>query len=206
MLSVNTIISFLGLNISLCFVPCPELIVVITQASLRGRNAGITFIAGVCAALVIQVLILALGISTLLKTVPDAFIILKVVGVCYLLFLAWQIYIQKFDSSNIDIPHTNLFRKGITINLTNPLTPLYLMMVLPAFLSPAQGSVFSQLLQLGAILVLVTFVMFSIFSVLGEAMGNKILSSVQLKKWVNIGAAVAMVVFSVILAFTNQPV
>lgn len=209
MLSYPTILAFSGLNLTLCLIPSPEMSYVLSQSSLQGRVAGMVFVAGVCSALAIQVLVMAVGISTLIQSTPWVFLVLKAIGIGYLVYLAWQVFKQPINTINTTPQGENLgrlFRKGVAINLTNPMNPLFLLLVFPAFISPNQGSVFSQSLQLGLLLIIIVFTVFSLISVAGEVMAKQLLHSEQSQRYLQRGAAITIVCFAIILLLAEQPV
>lgn len=50
MISFETALLFIGIVLPLCFVPSPELIMVISQSSAQGRMAGVAITLGLCTA------------------------------------------------------------------------------------------------------------------------------------------------------------
>lgn len=208
MLTFNTLLAFSGLNLSLCLIPSPEMVYVITQSSLQGRWAGVVFAAGICFALAVQVLVMAFGVSTLIQTMPLAFTGLKMIGACYLAYLAWLVYRQPIDTLATSVKKegkVSLFRKGVAINITNPMNPLFLLLVFPNFVSPEQGSTFYQLLQLGFLLIVIVFSMFSLFSIASETIAKQFLQSKQAQCYIQRGAAVTMLCFAIILSLIELP-
>ena len=90
MITFETAANFLLLNMSICLIPCVEMVIVITQSSIQGWRHGIAFVTGTCTALVVQVAVMAVGLSAIIQTSALLFNALKIVGVGYLFFLAWQ--------------------------------------------------------------------------------------------------------------------
>lgn len=207
MIDLNTALIFLAINLSICIVPSAEMVVVVTQSAMRGYSAGLAFLAGICCALVVQVTLLALGVSALVQ-LPTVFAVFKVIGVCYLLFLAWQTFKRPFYVSEPIAPEprqlTGLFRRGVMINISSPLTPLYLLLVVPPLINTERGDYINQVLQLGVVMIVAVTAVFTVLSVAADKLGNRLLQSEKIKKGIQSGAAITIAGFAVYLALAQQ--
>ncbi|MFX7152006.1 LysE family transporter, partial [Acinetobacter baumannii] len=86
--------------------------------------------------------------------VPYAYDALRISGVVYLLYLAWQAV--KPGGRSVfavrDLPADsgrNLFMMGFITNLANPKIAIMYLSLLPQFISPGHGSILAQSLVLG---------------------------------------------------------
>jgi threonine/homoserine/homoserine lactone efflux protein len=140
--------------------PGPDMSLWLSQTINHGRNAGLASIAGTNLGCVIHTVLVAFGLSLLIAASPTGFLILKIVGAAYLLWLAVDA-IRKGSSlnvSNSDAKSMSLlksFMLGIGINLTNPKVVLFFIMFLPQFVSAGDPHVTSKLLFLGLYFVVI---------------------------------------------------
>ena len=72
--------------------PGPAIIAIIATSLSQGRRAGLTLASGVLTGSYIWAILTASGLSALIRTYGEAIIVLKIVGGCYLLWLAWNAY------------------------------------------------------------------------------------------------------------------
>ena len=72
--------------------PGPDNISVLTQSALYGRRAGLQVTSGLCAGILLHTAAVAFGVTAIFMTSSVAFIVLKVIGAGYLLYLAWLVF------------------------------------------------------------------------------------------------------------------
>ena len=72
--------------------PGPAIIAIIATSISRGRRAGLALASGVLTGSYVWAILTASGLSALIRTYGEAIIVLKIVGGCYLLWLAWNAY------------------------------------------------------------------------------------------------------------------
>lgn len=110
--------------------PGPATLAIMGTAMRAGRPAGLSMAAGVITGSVFWGMLAAFGLGGLLARFEAAFEILKLLGGCYLLWLAWK----SFRSARKVIPagpaadgfgkaETGpgaFYRRGLAIHLTNP--------------------------------------------------------------------------------------
>ncbi|HLR77422.1 MAG TPA: LysE family translocator [Burkholderiaceae bacterium] len=200
MLSVDIALSFFGVAIILALSPGPDNIFVLTQSAISGRMAGMMVVFGLCTGLVGHTVAVAAGVAALFRASPAAFTVLKLCGVAYLLYLAWlslrppaqtqaqgQEQIQAnapmhASASDISRPrYSNLYRRGIIMNLTNPKVSLFFLAFLPQFTSPARGSVALQTLWLGVLFMLATLLVFGAVAWFAGLIGERLRRSPRIQ-------------------------
>ena len=206
MISMDTAITFFIINLTLGLIPCAEMAIVITQSTAKGWLAGFTFVVGICSALLIQVVLMSFGLTAIIQTSEIVFNLLKVVGVCYLLFLAWQTFTQPFYSeecaqlSNL----AQLYRKGVMINISTPLTPIFLLLFIPQFIDIELEGVIYQSLQLGFLFVLAFFCVYTFYCIFAGKVGSQILQSKKIVTYLQRSAGVTIACFAVFLVLAKQ--
>ena len=89
-MSFSVLTSFALASLILAIAPGPDNIFVLTQSALYGVKKGIAVIIGLCLGILIQTLCLVVGLSAFISAVPALMIVIKLIGVAYLCYLAYQ--------------------------------------------------------------------------------------------------------------------
>ncbi|WP_295230576.1 LysE family translocator [uncultured Chryseobacterium sp.] len=143
--------------------PRPNMIYLISRTITQGRKAGLTSLAGVICGFMFYIVMVSFGLTAVLFAIPYAYLVLKTLGTCYLLYLAYQAV--KPNSKNIFDVDKNmkidgpkkLFSVGFLTNVLNPKVAVFYLSFFPQFIKPEYGSVFTQSLELGITQVFVSF-------------------------------------------------
>lgn len=135
-----------------------------------GLKKALYMIAGELTGVAIVALAAILGISALVLKAPIIFMVLKIIGAIYLIFLAYQLITSKHKSlSVIKTPAVNkqiLFYQGFITSVSNPKGWAFMLAVLPAFIIP-QASLTIQITLLLLIIITIEFVSSIIYAVAG---------------------------------------
>ncbi len=195
MLSLDTALSFFTVALLLGFTPGPDNLFVLMQSVSRGRRAGLIVMLGLCAGLCVHTAAVALGLAAVFAASPGAFVVLKLVGAAYLLYLAWQAWRAPAEAPGSQAAQPpasarSLFLKGIVMNLTNPKVVLFFLAFLPQFVEPSAGPVGVQIVLLGALFVLSTLLAFGSIALLAGVLGECLLRSARAQTVLNRLAAV----------------
>lgn len=151
---LSSLITFAFVALGLVLTPGPNMIYLTSRSICQGKRAGLISLGGVALGFVFYMLCAALGITALIFAVPYAYDILRISGVVYLLYLAWQAIKPGGRSlfAMRDLPADSgrkLFLMGFITNLANPKIAIMYLSLLPQFISPGHGSILSQSLVLG---------------------------------------------------------
>ena len=163
-MSFSVLTSFALASFILAIAPGPDNIFVLTQSALYGVKKGIAVIIGLCLGILIQTLCLVVGLSAFISAVPALMIVIKLIGVAYLCYLAYQAIRAslalsrecskaseagagagagaedaadtKSHSHNKlgDISYRRLVYRGLIMNITNPKVQLFFLSFFPQFL------------------------------------------------------------------------
>ena len=143
--------------------PGPNWAYLISRSLSQGKRAGLLSLLGTLTAFLFYMLLTAFGLAVVFKAVPVLYLILKIGGSGYLLWLAWNAVkpnsVSMFEKKNMkhDTDWT-LYKMGLLTNLLNPKTAVFYIGVFPAFMNKGQGSVFSQTITLGLTQIVISFV------------------------------------------------
>lgn len=106
----------------------------------------------------IQIALVGLGVGTLLASSSLAFEIIKWLGVCYLAWLGYKKWTQPPISVEMTSTRQESGRKqfwtAAFVNLTNPKATVFLLALFPQFINPQSDTQTTQLIIMGATLVI----------------------------------------------------
>jgi threonine/homoserine/homoserine lactone efflux protein len=78
------------------------------------------------------------GLAAIAEAFHWAFVAIKWLGVCYLLYLAWKMWFTSADSGDEKLPETQsatrLFFAGMTVTLGNPKIMMFYVALLPSII------------------------------------------------------------------------
>ncbi|MEX0406128.1 LysE family translocator [Aquibium sp. LZ166] len=148
------ILQFAIATFIIAITPGPDMTLFVGRALSEGRGAGLACMFGAMTGCVIHTTMVALGLSALIVASPQAFLVLKIVGAGYLVWLAWQA-VTKGSAFSPDT-RTRKARSvwqnwatGVGINLLNPKIILFFMTFLPQFVSVDDPHAAGKLFFLG---------------------------------------------------------
>jgi threonine/homoserine/homoserine lactone efflux protein len=164
--------TFLIASFVLAITPGPGVIYIITHTLRQGRSAGLASVCGIALGNLGNAAAASLGLAAILAASSAAFIVVKIAGAAYLIFLGIQALRGPppagTERSVTPSSTLKLFRDGFLVALLNPKTALFFAALLPQFIA-AQSSALAQSLVLGGIFVSIALCTDSIY-VLGASM------------------------------------
>lgn len=208
MIPLESALIFFAASGLLALAPGPDNIFVLTLSALHGRKAGLLVTLGLCTGLIGHTLAVTLGIAALFQASAIAFTVLKIVGACYLLYLAWGAFRAAASpiEARPDVPLNGwqLYRRGIVMNLTNPKVSIFFLAFLPQFAEPARGSLTLQLILLGGIFMLAALLVFSSIAAVAGSLGGWLNRSARAQIIMNRIAGSIFVLLALKLATTER--
>jgi RhtB (resistance to homoserine/threonine) family protein len=208
MMRTETLMAFFATAFFLAFVPGPDNLFVMTQAALRGRNAGLRVVLGLCTGLVFHTMAVTLGVAVFFQKSQVAFSVLKYAGSAYLLYLAWQAFRARTENAETNSTQptagAKLYFRGILMNITNPKVSIFFLAFLPQFVNPQASHVGLQMLALGGIFIIATLVAFSIMVVFAASAAARLGQSARSQRVLNKIAGVVFVGLAAKLATAQR--
>ncbi len=170
--SPESAVTFFIAALVLAVAPGPDNIFVLTQSAVYGRRAGYMTTLGLTTGLLFHTTIVALGVAALLQSHPYAFTVLKIIGACYLVYLAWLSFTSAGMTavlrSKDNFPgYGALYRRGVIMNITNPKVTLFFLAFLPQFVNYNNGRMVLQIAIFGAFFMIATLIVFNIVAFMG---------------------------------------
>ncbi|MEA1987443.1 MAG: LysE family translocator [Candidatus Marinimicrobia bacterium] len=205
-MTTDNLIYFLSTAILLTLMPGPDMLFVIAQSISGGKKAGITIALGLCSGLIVHTIGASFGISLLIYNSEIGFLILKYLGVAYLLYLAFMSLIE--DTINLQnnkyFKKSHLYRKGILMNLLNPKVLLFFLAFLPQFVNQESDNVPMQMFFYGMFFIIQAIVVFSIVSVLSSKISERLIGNSNFLKYIKFVKAGILFFIGVSLLFVNN--
>src|SRR5262245_56159170 len=155
---IATIIEFAIATFIIAITPGPDMTLFVGRALSEGRAAGFACMFGALSGIVVHTTLVALGLSALIVASPEAFLVLKVGGAGYLVWLAYCAvrYGSAFSPDTSNGQKRTLFQNwatGLGINLINPKIILFFMTFLPQFVSAGDPNAPGKLFFLGMLFI-----------------------------------------------------
>ncbi|MDQ8032430.1 lysine transporter LysE [Bordetella genomosp. 1] len=174
MITLSTLSVFIGALAVVYALPGPDMALVLQSSLTRGVRQGVATAAGLALARAAHVTLSACGLAALFRSAPWLYETVRIVGALYLIHIAVQVFrspLFRLDAAGVGVPpgawRASMLR-GVMGNLLNPKALLFCSVLLPQFVDPQAGPVWSQMLMLGAVLVAVG-VVFDVALSLGAA-------------------------------------
>ncbi|MEL4374364.1 LysE family translocator [Brucella cytisi] len=159
-------------------IPGPDMLLLLQTGAAQGRAHALAAASGLAIARACHVALAALGLAALLHAFPVAFQFVRIIGACYLVWLA--IGILRHPLPAVDAvggmrerrSYLASARKGLFTNLLNPKALLFCSVLLPQFVHPENGSITLQFALLGAVMTIVGLLFDTIYAFTGSSLGN----------------------------------
>ncbi len=162
MIPLNDLLLFGLAALIMVLSPGPNMIYLMSRSLSQGKNAGVISLLGVMCGFLFHILMVSFGLTAIFFAVPYAYMTVKILGVGYLLYLAYNSVRsnkQIFDANRnlkSDRP-LRLFNIGLMTNVLNPKMAVFYLSFFPQFIKPENGSILSQSFQLGIVQILISF-------------------------------------------------
>ncbi|MDB5782138.1 LysE family translocator [Caballeronia mineralivorans] len=163
MVSLQLLLVFIGALAVVYALPGPDMALILQTSSTRGLKHGLSTAVGLAIARSLHVALSALGVAALLRSAPWLYDGVRIAGALYLAYIAIQIFRSPAFGLNDNNNTTSKTRptlraamsKGVLSSLLNPKALLFCSVLLPQFVHPEAGAVWSQVVELGVVLVVI---------------------------------------------------
>ena len=155
----------------------------------QGRHAAFWAALGCTAGIVAHLVAATLGLAAILHTSALLFNIVKFAGVAYLFYLAWQ-SLKSGGALSISAERSadsgpRIARRGALINILNPKLSIFFLALLPPFLSGNPVTATAEMISLGAVFMVMTFAVFTLYGAFAAKARDLILGSEHVMTWLN---------------------
>jgi threonine/homoserine/homoserine lactone efflux protein len=195
---------------SLIVVVSPGIGVLFTLATglSRGARASVIAALGCTLGIVPHMAAAALGLAALLHTSALAFQALKYLGVAYLLYMAWSVLKERgalrVEKQTGVRSAAQVIVSAILINILNPKLSIFFLAFLPQFVRADEPHPLTRMLELSAVFMLLTFVVFVGYGIFAAAIRAHVISRPRVMTWLRRVFAGAFAALGARLAFADR--
>ncbi|HSP40301.1 MAG TPA: LysE family translocator [Gillisia sp.] len=168
---IENLLPFLTASVLLTLSPGPDIMYVLVQSLSNGIRAGILTTMGLVSGILIHTSLVAFGVSAILKESETVYLIIKILGACYLFYLAYRVWMSKVEfsvqtNSGLKPEGLALFKRGFIMNVINPKVTIFFLAFFPGFIWDPTGNTIYQFYLLGGLFMIQAFMIFGIVAIL----------------------------------------
>jgi len=201
-------IEFLVTALVIVVTPGTGVLYTLAAGLSRGARASIIAAVGCTLGIVPPMLAAIMGLAALLQTSALAFQLLKYLGVAYLLYMAWSTARDQgaltVEEETAPPSATRVIISGILINVLNPKLTIFFFAFLPQFVSTTAPGTVSRMVELSAVFMLLTFVVFVGYGVFAASVRQHVVSRPRVMIWMRRVFAGSFVALGARLALASR--
>jgi threonine/homoserine/homoserine lactone efflux protein len=206
--SLPVFLAYTAASLLLFLTPGPDMSLFLSRTIASGRAAGIASATGANLGCVVHTLLAAFGISALVAASHTGFLVLKIVGAGYLLWLAVDA-IRHGSSLNVAMNQrgtTSVWRSfvmGVMVNLTNPKVVIFFITFLPQFITAGDPFLRQKLLFFGLYFVALNIPLSIITVLIAEKLVKWLKARPRVLRGIDFTFAGVFAIFALKIAFTE---
>jgi len=174
----------------------------------RGSRASIVAAFGCTLGIVPHMAAAITGLAALLHASALAFQTLKYLGVAYLLYMAWNTLREhgalRVEQETAPRSAAQVIVHAILINVLNPKLSIFFVAFLPQFVSTDEARPLPRMLELSAVFMLLTFIVFVGYGVFAALIRERVISRPGVLTWMRRTFAAAFVALGAKLALAER--
>jgi threonine/homoserine/homoserine lactone efflux protein len=183
MASWETLLAFATLTLVVAYFPGPALLYTAAQTIAHGRRAGFMAMLGIHLGCYLHVFAAAFGLSVVFKHVPELYLVVKMAGAAYLVWLGIGMVRSRLAATDAPVAPRKTVKRALIdsfiVEVLNPKVALFFIAMLPQFVDPAASlPVWAQFLILGTI-VNFAFSSADLVTVLGASAVTRMMKRTQ---------------------------
>ena len=180
---------FIAASLVVIVAPGQDLVLVMSRGLGQGSAAGVTSAAGVSTGLLGHTALAALGLGALISASQTAFLILKIVGGCYLVYLGIRAILSARESLSFSQSSgtslRKLFVQGALSNISNAKIVLFYFAYLPQFVPASVADPTLEIALLGSLFALLTFIVKAPVGFFSGQLSHWINNHPRVLAWIN---------------------
>ena len=174
----------------------------------RGLRASVVAAFGCTLGILPHIAASVAGLAALLHASAMAFEIVRYLGVAYLFWMAWGVLRNggalTISESRGERGALRIVVEGLLINVLNPKLSLFFLAFLPQFVTMDANDATSQMLVLGAVFMVLTFVVFVAYGAFAAATRQHVIGRPRVLAWLRRGFAGAFALLGLRLALSGR--
>ena len=199
---------FIVASIALIVTPGQDMILVMSRSIAQGSAAGVATAAGVSVGLVGHTLLATLGLGAILRTSEWLFLVLKLVGAAYLVYLGIQLL--RADRHELVLSQGalrslwRLFFDGALSNVSNPKIAVFYFAFLPQFVLPGAAHPTLAVFVLGLVFAALTFLVKGPVGLGAGMLSSWLRARPRVLAWIHRTSGAVLIGLGVKLAFERR--
>ena len=174
MVPLPELLAFVVAAIIIIAIPGPSVLFVVGRALVLGKRGALLSVLGNAGGVAIQIIGVAAGLGVLVAQSVVLFTVLKIVGAAVLVWLGIQAIRHRHAAIGSDVTAVStrparLLRESFLVGISNPKTIVFFVAALPQFVVPGAGSPVLQMLELGAIFLVLGVAGDSVYAIAAGA-------------------------------------
>ncbi|MEO6944471.1 MAG: LysE family translocator [Lacisediminihabitans sp.] len=159
MIPAPNLLAFAIAAFVLIVIPGPSVLFVIGRSLALGRVGGLLSVLGNAVGILTVALAVAFGVGAIIEESVVAFIVIKVAGGCYMVYLGIQAIRHRNRVAEHTIAgvarrgHVRTTVEGFLVGFSNPKAIVFMIAILPQFIDHSFGNIPLQLAVLGLIFI-----------------------------------------------------
>jgi threonine/homoserine/homoserine lactone efflux protein len=138
MMTLTALLVFAGALFIAAGTPGPSVAALVARVISKGARDVLPFLFGMWAGDAIWLTCAIAGLSAIAETFYHAFVVIKWLGILYLLYLAWKMWFARSDVEEDELPQvrsrSRMFLTGLAIALGNPKIMMFYIALLPSII------------------------------------------------------------------------
>ncbi|WP_120522508.1 LysE family transporter [Arthrobacter celericrescens] len=200
-------LALVGAGTLISFTPGAGAISTMSNSLNSGFRRSIWGVLGQQLALIIHIVIVALGVGVLVSSSPVVFNVIRYAGAAYLVYLGIRQFLHKPDLDKEKVenrrnePALSMFQRGVWVNLLNPKAIVFFLAFMPQFIRPDEPLLQQYLVLTATVVTIDILVMWLFFALAARTFqrfthnehGQKILNRIFGCLFVAVGILLAVI-------------
>jgi homoserine/homoserine lactone efflux protein len=204
-MELHVYVAFVIATVIMISLPGPSVLLTVAHSISFGWKRGIITVTGATTGIAIQLVIAAIGLTSLLNVVAGAFEWIRWAGALYLVYLGikqWRSASGPVELETSSVSKKSLFFQGLVITIPNPKSLIFIAAFLPQFINTA-NPIGLQLVIIVPTFLMITFIVTSVWALIAGK-GREFLRSQRALQSVSRTAGGLMVAAGVGLALARR--
>ena len=140
-MELHVYLAFVVATTIMIALPGPSVLLTVAHSVSFGWQYALSTVAGATMGIAVQLLVAAIGLTSLLNVVAEAFDWLRWAGAAYLIYLGfkqWRSASEPLEFDTSSVSKTNLFVQGLVVTIPNPKSLIFIAAFLPQFIDAAR--------------------------------------------------------------------
>ncbi len=140
-MELHVYLAFVVATTIMIALPGPSVLLTVAHSISFGWKQALFTVAGATMGIAVQLIVAAIGLTSLLNVVAEAFEWLRWAGAAYLVYLGikqWRSASEPLEFDTSSVSKTNLFVQGLVITIPNPKSLIFIAAFLPQFIDAAR--------------------------------------------------------------------